>query len=91
MDKIAKSIKYKGRVQGVGFRFTAHKIASRYDVTGFVKNLPDGSVELLAQGSGDDVDRCIEDIQESFGGYIRDTIVNKVPVSDRYHQFEIAY
>jgi len=49
MADTAKHIVFSGRVQGVGFRFTCHQIARRYELTGFVKNLPDGSVELLIQ------------------------------------------
>ena len=41
---------YSGRVQGVGFRFTAETIALSVDVTGWVKNLPDGRVEVVAEG-----------------------------------------
>ena len=51
MDKIAKQIIFSGRVQGVGFRFVTHRIAQRYDITGQVKNLPDGSVEVVCTGS----------------------------------------
>lgn len=41
---------FHGRVQGVGFRATVHKIAQKYPVTGWVRNLPDGTVELTAEG-----------------------------------------
>ena len=42
---------YSGRVQGVGFRYTARRTAAGFDVTGTVRNLPDGRVELIAEGS----------------------------------------
>ncbi|MHC4288506.1 MAG: acylphosphatase, partial [Planctomycetota bacterium] len=45
MNKIAKQIIFKGRVQGVGFRYTTQRAASRYELTGYVRNLPDGTVE----------------------------------------------
>ena len=45
---IAKKVHYTGRVQGVGFRHTVRQLATGYEVTGCVKNLPDGRVELLA-------------------------------------------
>lgn len=41
---------FTGKVQGVGFRATVHKIAQKYPVTGWVRNLPDGTVELTAEG-----------------------------------------
>ena len=46
----AKRVLYSGRVQGVGFRFSSKQIARGFDVCGWVKNLPDGRVELLADG-----------------------------------------
>lgn len=47
----------RGRVQGVGFRYTAREAASECGVAGWVRNLPDGSVEIVAQGSQDAVTR----------------------------------
>ena len=41
---------FEGRVQGVGFRYTTVSVASRFRVTGYVRNLPDGDVELVAEG-----------------------------------------
>ena len=46
-------LRIRGRVQGVGFRYTAHNIARRHDVTGYVKNLTDGRVELVMEGPDD--------------------------------------
>ncbi|MBK8093252.1 MAG: acylphosphatase [Verrucomicrobiaceae bacterium] len=62
----AKSVFYSGRVQGVGFRFAVKRIASGYDVCGWVKNLPDGRVELHAQASeADELDAFLTAILES--------------------------
>ena len=47
----AKRVYYSGRVQGVGFRYTTRQIASGFEVTGWVKNLPDGRVEMQAMAS----------------------------------------
>ena len=88
---IAKLIIFKGNVQGVGFRYTSQRIASRYELTGYVRNLSDGSVEMLAQGLSKDVDDCIKKIQDSFGGYIRQTQINEVPPDPRYTSFKITY
>ena len=50
---IAKHVIYKGRVQGVGFRYTCYRLAGNHEVTGFVKNLPDGSVDLILTTNSD--------------------------------------
>ena len=47
---------YSGHVQGVGFRYTAKTVAAGYDVTGLVRNLPDGRVELVAEGAREELD-----------------------------------
>jgi len=92
MDKLAaRHIIFSGHVQGVGFRFTAHRIARRYGLTGFVRNLPDGTVEMLAQGRPDQIEDCITDIKNSFGGYIRGVQINEVPVDVSYSDFRITY
>ena len=88
---VAKNVIFSGRVQGVGFRFTVHRIAGRFQLRGWVKNLPDGNVEMLAQGPEVDVDGCISDIQESFSGYVRNTKITEVPVDPRYSDFKITY
>ena len=88
---IAKHIIFKGNVQGVGFRYTSQRIAGRHQLTGYVHNLPDSSVEMLAQGQARDIDDCISDIQNSFGGYIRETKINELPYNPRYTSFNITY
>ena len=88
---VAKHIIFTGRVQGVGFRFTAHRIASLNQLKGYVRNLADGSVEMLAQGYIEDVDDCIENIKESFAGYIRDTQIDELPLDPRYKDFKITF
>jgi len=42
-----------GRVQGVGFRFFVRELAKKYDISGYAKNLPDGSVEIIGEGEND--------------------------------------
>jgi acylphosphatase len=88
---IARHIIFKGRVQGVGFRYTTRRIAGRYQLAGFVRNLPDGTVEMLAQGSPEDIDNCMRDIEEYFSGYIRDTKVNEIPPDPKYTDFQITF
>ena len=56
------SMNYRGRVQGVGFRWRVSQIAKSFPCTGYVKNLPDGSVELLVEGEKDEAQRMVETI-----------------------------
>ena len=91
MNQIAKQIIFKGRVQGVGFRYTAQRMASRYDLTGYVRNLPDGTVEALLQGTKPNIQACLNDLQDTFGGYLRELKTTDKPVNPRYHDFRIAY
>ena len=91
MSQTAKHIVFVGRVQGVGFRFTAFHIANRYKLTGFVRNCPDGTVEMLAQGPAADIDNCIREIKESFPGYTRETKIEQVPLNAQYTDFKITF
>lgn len=79
---IAKLVFYEGRVQGVGFRYTVRQIAKGYDVAGWVRNLADGRVELLAGGEKEEVDGFLEGIAESdLAGYIKNVLPENVPVA----------
>ena len=91
MNQIAKQIIFKGRVQGVGFRYTTQRMASRYDLTGYVRNLPDGTVEALLQGTKLNIQACLNDLQDTFGGYLRELKTTDKPVNLRYYDFRIAY
>lgn len=62
---IARQAFYEGRVQGVGFRWTVKNLARGFDVTGWVRNLSDGRVELLAQGDSEEVTAFLEAVAES--------------------------
>ena len=91
MDQTAQRVIFQGHVQGVGFRYTARQIAQQYHVTGFVRNLPDGTVEMYVQGPAPEIDNCIQDIQGSFSGYIRETRIEPATYSPRYTDFRVAF
>ncbi len=71
-DRVRVRMKYRGRVQGVGFRFTALEISRDFDVSGVVRNLPDGTVELEAEGAPATVDAFLEKIAVTMASNIRD-------------------
>jgi len=62
---------YSGRVQGVGFRYTVRQLACGYDVNGTVRNVPDGRVELIAEGAREELKSFLTGIAESdLSGFI---------------------
>lgn len=87
----ARHVIFIGRVQGVGFRFTAHRMAQRHQITGYVRNLPDGTVEMLAQGPVRDINDCIKDIEEYFSDYIRETRIQEIPADPKHTDFKITF
>jgi acylphosphatase len=70
MPRDRRRVYYSGRVQGVGFRFTAQSLARGFEVAGFVRNLPDGRVELVAEGDSDVLDGFLASIQIEMDTYI---------------------
>ena len=79
---IAKHVFYEGRVQGVGFRYTVRHLAKGYDILGWVRNLPDGRVELLLGGEPEEVAEFLDAIVESeLAGFIKNQQVHTVDVS----------
>ncbi|MBD3296843.1 MAG: acylphosphatase [Candidatus Omnitrophica bacterium] len=82
-------ILYSGNVQGVGFRFTARRTAVRLGVTGFVKNLPGGDVEVVCQGYRGQLEDFIKDLDEAMRGYIRERDVSWQSPETRSSDFGI--
>lgn len=67
---MTKLVYYSGHVQGVGFRATTASIARRYAVSGWVRNLPDRRVELLAEGEASEVTAFLTDVRERMSDHI---------------------
>lgn len=91
MNQVAQHIIFKGRVQGVGFRYTTQRAATHYDLTGYVRNLPDGTVEALLQGTKPNIQAFMGDLQDTFGGYLREINTTDLPVNPQYHDFRVTY
>lgn len=84
-------ILYSGRVQGVGFRYTVRETAAELGLTGWVKNLWDGRVEVMAEGEEDSLKDFLSRVDEDFSGYIRRADVSWEPSTDGYRDFTIRF
>jgi acylphosphatase len=76
---VCNRVLYEGRVQGVGFRFTAVELAAGYAVAGWVRNLATGEVELVAEGAADKVDGFLAAVAKRMAGNITRTTVQESP------------
>ena len=82
---------YSGRVQGVGFRYTTKNVALGYEVTGVVRNVADGRVELVAEGMRDELEAFQQGIRESgLGGFISDEQIEWEEAKGEFRGFEIS-
>ena len=80
-----------GEVQGVGFRYAAHDVATKFGVKGWVKNLPDGRVEVVSEGREAALQAYLEEIKKAMANFIRETSVNWEPATEEFTRFEIRY
>ncbi|MBI9020457.1 MAG: acylphosphatase [Verrucomicrobia bacterium] len=86
------TVRYEGRVQGVGFRFTAIRLARDLDVTGWVKNEFDGSVSMVAEGEEDQLMALLQAIRNSqLNRYITNELVRRSPASGEFNAFGVLY
>jgi len=88
---VAIHVLYSGRVQGVGFRATAIHVAQGYHVTGWVRNLLDGRVELLAEGTEAEVTAFLSAIRRHWGRAIHEEKTEIREPDGRFHGFDVAY
>jgi acylphosphatase len=83
------TVYFSGHVQGVGFRYTTNSIARKYPVTGYVRNLPDRRVELVAEGTAPEIDAFLADVRERFFNMIRNEQTDVGPATGEFDSFEI--
>lgn len=90
MKKRLKAI-FSGSVHGVGFRYTADRLSRRFEVTGFVKNLPNGKVELVAEGEESILRDYLKSVSDAMQSYIRDTKIEWSEFTGEFASFGVAF
>ncbi len=84
-------IYYSGLIQGVGFRFTAERIALSLGLTGWVMNLSDGRVEIVCEGKEAVLKIFLQKIRDAFKEYIRDEDIEESEPARDFDNFEIRF
>ena len=82
---------YKGIVQGVGFRYAVHRYATALNLGGWVRNLPDGRVEMKAEGNRALLEELLQRIDGHFAGSIRDKEAYWDEHVEHFSDFQITF
>lgn len=89
MERIRKHMRISGRVQGVGFRFRASHVANNLGITGWVRNEWDGTVELEAQGTEEQINRLLTMINQGSYIQIEGIDTEELPLEQKEYGFHI--
>jgi acylphosphatase len=84
-------VHYSGNIQGVGFRFSAENFANAYKLVGYVRNLPDGRVELVAEGGENTLNRLLEAIRQDMGHLIVNYSIKWLTPTGEFKRFDIRF
>jgi len=91
-DQACLHVIVRGVVQGVGFRFFAERLARRYDLTGYVRNLPDDTVEIEAEGDHGLLNDFLKEVHIGpRAGYVSGLDVEWKPYTGSYEGFRIRF
>jgi acylphosphatase len=82
---------FSGHVQGVGFRYTTHNIALRHNVYGYVRNLPDGRVELVMEGDEREMEGVVQNLRQRMSEYVRNIEAHAAPATGEFERFSIKH
>jgi acylphosphatase len=91
MAKKRVHIIYSGMVQGVGFRFSAERIAASLNLTGWVMNAPNGTVEVICEGEEAEIASFMDKIKNVMGSYIRSTKASWQDYIGEFDSFGIRF
>ena len=90
-ETVSLRVIFRGRVQGVGFRWTTRGIAARYTVEGYVRNQTDGTVELVACGERAVVRQFLDELQQTMSGNISDIEQSEFDSAETFAGFSIRH
>lgn len=82
---------FSGLVQGIGFRYTAIRLAKRASVTGWARNLHDGRVEIVAEGAEAALEQFVQELREYFNTYVRDAHVEWEEPTGEFAEFGVRF
>ncbi len=82
---------YSGHVQGIGFRYTLQDIASYHKVLGWVKNLDDARVEVMAEAEEEALDTFLQQVNQHFSRYIKDVNLEWLPAGGEFRDFKVIF
>jgi|SRR5690348_1123247 acylphosphatase len=88
-EPVREEVRFSGRVQGVGFRYTVNETARRFAVTGFVENLPDGRVRLVVESTAGEIDRFVAAVEAEMRRYITGVDRRREPAVGEFADFGI--
>ncbi|MBB73373.1 MAG: acylphosphatase [Planctomycetaceae bacterium] len=80
-----------GHVQGVGFRYNTQRLADDLPITGFVRNLADGRVEVVAEGATTDLDSFCAKIEHAMSGHIQKVQIDRGLATGEFSSFQIRF
>jgi acylphosphatase len=84
-------VHFSGTVQGVGFRFTTVRVARDHDVTGQVRNLRDGRVQIVVEGAPEAIDAFLAEVHDRMGGCIRQTTQQLAEPTGQFTEFGVGF
>jgi len=88
---VRRTVLFSGHVQGVGFRYTAHYVARRFDVTGYVRNLHDGRVEAVVEGEPQEIAAFVSAVREEMSPNVRDVQWSDSPATGEFTDFAVRF
>jgi acylphosphatase len=86
---VRRDVRFRGRVQGVGFRFATREVAARFRVVGFVQNLADGQVLLSVEGEPAELDRFTAAVVGEMERYVAGYDVEQRPATGEFNDFHV--